>query len=154
MASTLSQVHNRPTILSPPSSFSQDICRAILASSQTPKYAHAFSNSQVIETPPPPPPSPVGFRNPSFLCEKNRTWRGWRVVHEVSVIVWTKIYKTKKKNTDYWLRLITSTSYLYLCLFTSPCLCIFPRHDVRLYVFRYFDNCMLIYFIGLGYADS
>lgn len=116
MASTLSQVHNRPTILPPPSSFSQDICRAILASSQTPKYAHAFSNSQIIETPPPPPPSPVGFRTPSFLCEKNRTWRRWRVVHEVSVTAWTKIYKTKK-NTDYLLRLITSTSYLcYVCL--------------------------------------
>lgn len=41
-----------------------------------------------------------------------------------------------------------------LCLFTSPCLCTFPRHDVRLYVFRYFDNCMLIYFIWLGFADS
>lgn len=77
MASPVPQIHNpRPTTTllttataPSSSSFGQDISRAILASSQPPKYASGYAYPQTVESPPAPPPSPVGFRSAGFRWE-------------------------------------------------------------------------------------
>ncbi|RJE25941.1 hypothetical protein PHISCL_01710 [Aspergillus sclerotialis] len=57
-------MHTRPTAVTP-STFSQDISRAILASNQAPKSAYVNTNPHAAMTyPPTPPPSPVGSKNP------------------------------------------------------------------------------------------
>lgn len=65
MSSPIScDIPTRPTVVTP-STFSQDISRAILASNQTPKSAYVNANSPAaMAYPPTPPPSPVGSKNP------------------------------------------------------------------------------------------
>ncbi|KAI9926634.1 hypothetical protein MW887_003725 [Aspergillus wentii] len=66
MASPISTRPARPTVITP-STFTQDISRAIMASTQAPKYSAAIdTNPHSLEYPPPPPPSPVGFRTQPF----------------------------------------------------------------------------------------
>ncbi|GFF43631.1 hypothetical protein IFM61606_04356 [Aspergillus udagawae] len=53
---------SRPTLVTP-STFTQDISRAILASADGPKSIHLDSQPHgALEYPPPPPPSPVESR--------------------------------------------------------------------------------------------
>ncbi|KAH2229457.1 hypothetical protein KXV95_007082 [Aspergillus fumigatus] len=53
---------SRPTLVTP-STFTQDISRAILASADGPKSIHLDSHPHgALEYPPPPPPSPVESR--------------------------------------------------------------------------------------------
>ncbi|EAW13806.1 uncharacterized protein ACLA_068330 [Aspergillus clavatus NRRL 1] len=60
----LSHPRARPTLVTP-STFTQDISRAILASAEGPKSIHVDSNPHAaLEYPPPPPPSPVESRSP------------------------------------------------------------------------------------------
>jgi hypothetical protein len=63
-----SHPRSRPTIITP-STFTQDISRAILASSQMPKSVDAEPHPHLglQFPPPPPPPSPVESRNPHAL---------------------------------------------------------------------------------------
>ena len=68
------------------STFSQDISRAMLASSQIPKYASYIEHEvRDFENPPPPPPSPVEFPTsmPNWdAWERKGTWRKFEVLSD------------------------------------------------------------------------